>query len=306
MTHLGEAAALGTALCFAVSSLWFGWAGRRAGALAVNQFRILLATALLLALHAAAYGTPWPGAVPGARLGLLLASGAIGLVLGDVGYFHALARIGPRLASVLMATWPCMALGIAWVWHGERAGRVQLLGVAATTAGVVLVLLRPREGAAWNPDLTAAARAGAVLAGLGAASGQALGYVLARTAMLPDAAAPEGVGGLSATVVRMCAGCAGILALGALVGRPLAFRAVVRTGAARHAVLGTLVGPVAGIWLSLVAARHTETGTGAALIVTTPLFLLPIARFAYGARVGLLGLCGTLLAVAGAVVLVAG
>ena len=67
-------------------------------------------------------------------------------------------------------------------------------------------------------------------------------------------------------------------------------------------MLGTLLGPVSGVWLSMVATQQSrDIGVAAALMATAPLFLVPLARFFYGTGFGLVGWCGTLLTVAGAV-----
>jgi drug/metabolite transporter (DMT)-like permease len=304
MQNLGEAAAIGTALCWTGSSLFFGLAGRRVGSLPVNQFRILVAVPVLLGLQVAVAGELWPVHLPMDRFALLCASGLVGLVFGDLGYFHALAVIGPRISSVLMATWPAMAMTLAWATAGERPAGAEVAGLLLTTAGVVLVLLRAREGSAWNATLTVRQRALAVGGALLGACGQALGVALSRPAMRPGPDLPDGVEPVTATFVRLLAAGLGIMLLGLLQGRPGAFLQVVRGGALRATLLGTLFGPVVGIWLSMVAILHASSaGTAAALMATTPLFMMPVARFAYGARVGWLGLVGTLLVVGGAALL---
>ena len=69
----------------------------------------------------------------------LAASGVVGLVIGDLALFEALRRIGPRLALAddgagagLRHRWPGCSL------LGERPGRLALLGIAVTLAGVGL------------------------------------------------------------------------------------------------------------------------------------------------------------------------
>src|SRR5262245_33005426 len=80
MQHLGEAAAIATAISWTGSSLVFALATRRAAGLATNQFRLLAALPCLWLLHAGLEGAWWP-ALPGARGLQLAASGVIGLVL---------------------------------------------------------------------------------------------------------------------------------------------------------------------------------------------------------------------------------
>lgn len=303
-SRTGELAAIATALCWTGSSFAFAVASRRATGMATNQLRLWAALPPLAVLCLVATGRLWPVHVSDERALLLAASGVIGLVLGDVGYFHALATIGPRVASVLMAAWPAMAV-LLGLFAGERVTLAIAGGLALTTAGVVLVLLRGGAGSAWNPSLTARQRLTGVLGALLGAFGQAAGALLSRVAMRPDADLPQGVDPLEGTLVRVAA-AAVCLQLVIVVRRERgAFRKVLADPLAlRAALAGTLFGPVAGIWLSMLALRTASNlGVAAALMATTPLFMMPVARLAYGARVGLLGLLGTVLAVGGAAVL---
>lgn len=304
---VGELAALCTAVSWSGSSLAFAVSSRRVGGLAVNQFRLLLALPLLAALVAFGGGDVLARDVPAWRLQRLLWSGVVGLVLGDACYFHALTWLGPRLASVLQASWPAMATLLALAAAGEVPAAGVLLGIALTSAGVVAVLLRPGRGAAWNPQATARQRRLAVVTALLGAFGQALAMVLARPALRPGPDLPLGVPPLSGTMLRMAAALPAIVLLAAAQRRPLAALAVLRDPVAlRVAVLGTAFGPVLGVWLSMAAMRHAgDTGSAAALMATTPLFLMLVARVVHGVRIGWLGAAGTALAVAGAAVLLA-
>lgn len=304
MAYFGEICALLTALCWTGSSTSFAVASRAAGPLGSNQFRLLAGVPVLLALAWVATGLPWPMHLPHDRLVLLVLSGLFGLVLGDLGFFHALATIGPRHSSVVMATWPLFAMLIA-LCTGESFALGMLFGALLLMTGVLLVLLRSQEGAAWNPALTRRQSWIGVVAALFAAMGQASGVVLARLAMAVGPDLPEGVLPLHATVVRMVVALFGLMALSSLWQRPLAFVAVCRNKNALYAALaGAAFGPVAGVWLSMVATHHAaNVGVAAALMATTPIFMMPVAAVVYGARIGRAGIAGTVLAVAGAIVL---
>lgn len=307
MPLLGELCALLTAVCFTCSSTAFAFSSRAVGGTATNQFRLLLAVPVLLLLVLATTGSVWPAGLAGGRMWLVVGSGLAGLVLGDAGYFHALATLGPRLSSVVMATWPAQALGMALVL-GERPTGQQLSGMLLLGAGVVLVLLRGREGGAWNGALSRRAFWLGVGGALLGAFGQALGVVLAKVAMAPGDDLPSGVDPLGVTFVRMLAGAAGLQILAAAQRRPFAFLAVPRRREALlGASIGMLFGPVLGVWLSMVATRTVaNTGVAAALMATMPVFMLPVAARVYRSPIGGFGLAGTLLAVGGAAVLLLG
>lgn len=293
---------MATAVCWAGSSTAFAYASRAAGSVAVNLFRLLVAVPVLAVLAALASGQLWPWQIDGEPLLLLAASGLVGLVLGDLGLFHALAVLGPRVASVVMATWPAFTVLIetarGHVPHPNVVG-----GVLITVVGVVIVLLRSRSATAWNPKTTPRLWLSGLAGALLGALGQAGGVVLARAAMEPGPGS-DGLDPLPSTVVRMAAGAVGLQCLGFLHRRPMAWTAVLRERRTLAAAsLGAVFGPIVGVWLSMVATRHArDLGVASSLMATTPIFVMPIAAFLYGARIGWLGIVGTLLAVGGAVV----
>lgn len=302
MPYRGEIFALLTALCWTASSAVFAVASRSAGPLAANQFRLLLAVPVLLLLAWMCSGAPWPDAADD-RVVLLVLSGIVGLVIGDIGFFHALAVIGPRVSSVVMGTWPVMAVCIALLL-GEAPSLQVGAGVLLVVGGVTLVLLRSREGTAWNPGTTRAQWAWGVAGALLGACGQAGGVVLARAAMGPGDDLPAGVDPLQATVVRLCAAAVGLQLVAFVRRQPFACRSVLQSRKVLSmALLGCLFGPVLGVTLSMAATRWAASvATAASLMATTPIFMMPVARLAYGARIGLVGIGGTLLTVLGAIV----
>ena len=90
------------------------------------------------------------------------------------------------------------------------------------------------------------------------------------------------------------------------------FYSVTRIGLAFHTALGQAAAAVAirlhaisdgADPLSMVAGAFArDAGIAAALMATTPVFMLPVSVWFYGARVSALGVVGTLLAGAGVAV----
>jgi len=302
MPYLGEITSLLVAVCWTVSSTAFAVASRAAGPLAANQFRLHASLPMLLLLAMALLGAPWPAEGTGRQLGFAAASGLCGLVLGDIGYFYALAKIGPRLCSVILVSWPACVVGIEAA-QGRAPSSQVLAGIGVTLAGVVLVLLRGRDDARWDARVTPRQRLlGLFGAGLGSV-GQAAGFVLAGPAMLADGAAPP-IAPLHCTVVRMATAVVVMQGVAMAHGHGLAMRKVFAApGALRSALLGAAFGPIGGVWLSMVARNEAErsghVGLSSALMATTPLFMMPVAWKLYGAPIGWFGALGTALAVGG-------
>jgi drug/metabolite transporter (DMT)-like permease len=172
-----------------------------------------------------------------------------------------------------------------------------MLGIIA---GVVLVLTRGRGAAVavWSPQTTPAGHTWAIVAGLLGALGQGLGLVLSKMADTTAGGAP--LHSVSMTLVRMVAGLGGVLVLLALRGATRRSPARRRPMTGSAFLVGALLGPILGVWLSMYAVQQAAgTGRAAVLIALTPVLMIPISLVVYRERPGLLSWAGTLLAFAG-------
>lgn len=301
MPYAGELFAILAAICFTFSGVAFAVASKAVGPVPANHFRLVVGVPVLLAIGFFVTGQWWPVGLGVERFTLLTGSGLVGLVLGDIGFFHALATVGPRTSTVVMATWPIVTV-LASAVAGALPGAPVLAGIAMTIAGVTLVLLRSPDAAAWRPGLSRAQRISGVGGAVVGALGQAIGFELAGAGMAKGEDLPNGVEPISATVVRMTAALVGLWLVVAARRQPFAFAAVLRNPRALHAAAwGALFGPIAGVSLTMFARKHAAVpSVASALIATTPVFMMPVARVVYGSSIGGLGIVGTLLAVAGA------
>ncbi|HRN49829.1 MAG TPA: EamA family transporter [Anaerolineales bacterium] len=68
-------------------------------------------------------------------------------------------------------------------------------------------------------------------------------------------------------------------------------------------LIGSLFGPVTGVWLSLVSIQNTQVGIASTLIAMVPIFLLPVGYFVFEEKVSPRGTAGTLVALAGVAIL---
>ncbi len=313
--YVGELAALGTAVCWALCSLAFTAAGRRIGALALNQIRILMAVVLLSCAHQVLLGGFWPEGVAARQYGWLAVSGVLGLSLGDLFLFRCFLLVGPRIGTLLMTTSPIITALIAWPVLGETIGARGVAGIAVTMAGVVIVLQGRHRAGTPIPESDGSRSVG-VLMGLLGAAGQSGGLICAKLGMQVAASgavtanattADVPLNPLSATLIRMMAGGMAIWVLAAARGALPKTIVAARNGRAMAAAfVGAFLGPFCGVWLSLVSISHTATGIGATLMSTVPILMLPLARIAYGERITFGSILGTLLAVAGVAFLFVG
>ena len=297
--HLGELAALTTAVCWAVSSLAFTRAGRRIGALALNLVRLGFALVFSAALALLLRGLPLPTDASATQWAWLSLSGLVGFVFGDLCLFRAFVLLGPRLALLIMATAPPMTAVLGWLVLGETLTPTAVAGMTLTLAGIAWVIsARPAElpAVAGQEPRAMSLRTGVWL-GLGGALGQAGGLVLSKHGMGDYDA-------FAATQVRIIAGVVGFAAVYTAVGFWPRFWAALRDRvAARQAAFGALLGPFIGVSLSLVAVQNTDTGIAASIMATTPLLVIPLSAWIDREQIRWPDLAGAVLAILGVALL---
>ena len=93
-THLGELAALLTAICWTVTALSFEFAGKKVGSLAVNWIRLCIGLIFLSIFSMIYRGLIFPFDASSHIWLWLSLSGLIGFVMGDLLLFEAFVVIG--------------------------------------------------------------------------------------------------------------------------------------------------------------------------------------------------------------------
>jgi drug/metabolite transporter (DMT)-like permease len=289
----GELAALGTATAWTGSSLAMEGAARRIGSLVLNVIRLVLAFGLLSGLAAIVRGVPLPVDATAEMWGWLAVSGLIGFVFGDLCLFRALAEISARLTMLIQTTAPIFAALLGWAVLGERLPWLAVGGLVMVVVGVAwAIAARTRGGALGGAHLAR----GVVLALCGAL-GQAGGLVLSKRGLGTYSA-------VSGTQIRVLAAVVGFAAVVTVARAWPRVRAALRDRAAmKLTVAGALLGPCIGVSLSLYAVAHAPAGVAAALMATPPILVLPIA-WRRGERVGVAGVLGAVVAVAGVALIV--
>ncbi|MBU1701279.1 MAG: DMT family transporter [Candidatus Eisenbacteria bacterium] len=293
MPFIGEIAALTTATCWAFGSLLFTIAARRAGAFSLNAVRIPIAFAALTLILLASRGLQWAPQAQTRDILILALSGVIGLTLGDWGYFACLERLGPRLATALFTLAPPLTAILAIPLLGEKLGLLPVIGMVITMTGVAWVIMeRPGK------PIPRGHRIQGVVFGFIASFGQALGLILSKLGMA------DRIDPLPATAIRMAAATAGVWIMVLAGGRVQGVIRLLKDPPARWATAGaSFLGPVFGVWLSLVAVRHTKTGIAATLLAMTPILILPLVILIQKERVSPRAAIGAVVAVGGVILI---
>ncbi len=108
----------------------------------------------------------------------------------------------------------------------------------------------------------------------------------------------------SGTQIRVVAGFVGFAAVFSVLGWWRRIPAALRDGRALwHTTTGAFFGPFLGVSLSLLAVQHTAAGIAASIMSTTPILIIPAVVVLHRERVGVAGVGGAVLAVAGVALL---
>jgi drug/metabolite transporter (DMT)-like permease len=308
MQTLGQLAALGTAVCWTVTSLSFEAAGRRVGSLQVNLIRLIFAFLMFTAFGAIFHGRLLPLDAGSHVWTWLLLSGLVGFVIGDMFLFQAFVDVGARTAMLVYSSVPPMTAVLGWIILGERLTPIQLLAMALTVAGIMTVTTARVPAEIEDPTSSSGeALSGAVVRrphrtrgiwfAVVGALGQAAGLVLSRYG------APS-YDPFGATQIRTIAGVVGFAALFAFSGRWRRIGSALRDGrAVRHILRGSFFGPFLGVSLGLLAAQRAGTGVASTIIATVPVLLIPVSIALFHEKVTVREGLGAIVAVAGVALL---
>jgi drug/metabolite transporter (DMT)-like permease len=295
---LGEIFSILTSFFWAGSSTAFTVSTRIAGHRAVNRTRLLLAMLLLSVTNMIITGSPIPLGVEMYRWIWFGISGVVGLIIGDHFLLLSYRKLGSHLAMLVFSSSPLLSALFAWLAFGEILSGRDLLGIGCTVGGIVLVIQGKRgmNGVSRERDQLWKGVGAAVLA----AAGQALALITAKIGLVDEFPA------FSAVVMRMLVAAVVIWMITILKGEAkstLAWTSNKRYTA--YTAAGVIVGPVVGIWFSLLAVQFTaNVGVASALMSLSPIILLPVEHFWFGNKITLTAIIGTLLAISGVFLLI--
>ena len=290
--RIGEFAALGTSVLWALTYVQFTIAVRAIGPSRLNRLRLLVALVCLFIAHAVVYRSPIPLDAESVRWGWLILSGVFGFAVSDAFLFSALLHLGAHRTSLVMALIPVVSALLAWGLFDERLTGLQIAAAFLTVGGIALVVSAPR------PTNREGERTGHSLAGilfaLGAVAAQSLRYILSKQGM------SGGYPVLSANVIQILAATIAVWVPAFVSGTwRKSLSAPFGRRAAGTTIGGAVTGPFLGVTLSLVALARAPVGIASTLMALVPVFLLPFSRFVFKEPIGLRAIAGTALAVGG-------
>ena len=258
--------ALLTAILWSASSIASARTAKLLGGARANLARLALASVLLALWLGLSHGFGWT-----AQGWWFVASGAIGLGLGDIALFSAYARLGARLPALFTHCLGApLGAAIEWAWLGTPLHLDEALCIAVILGGVVLALAPDRHALRHDRGFLL----GCVF-GLLSACGLALSAVMSRQGFAAATAAGHPIGGVDASLLRNLGGLA-VCALWFPLTRPVAERPTLRR---LLPWLGftALVGPTLGVVCYQMALAEEKVGVVQAVVALVPLLVIPLA-----------------------------
>ncbi|WP_369744075.1 EamA family transporter [Pseudidiomarina sp. PP-1MA] len=285
---IGPLAALTAALFWTLATLLYSQAGSYLSATQLNLVKGIVACPLLLIAGWFTGQLLTLEANPATYL--LLASGVIGITLGDTLYFSALRRLGPWHTMLLEYLAPPFAALLAWVLLAQGMRLQEVVAAAIIILGIVVVISE-KPAAAKRVELSSSG----IAAGVGAALCQALGLVMSFHALQEFNMNP-----LNAALLRLLAGTLA-LTIALLILKPsllASTRAALRHTSLPWLLVAIVMGTFLAIWLQQTAIAYINPGLAQTLLATAPLWLIPI-QWLRSQPLSLRSILGALVAVAG-------
>lgn len=302
----GELIALLTTLCWSLGIFPFTEAAKRIGSAPLNQYRLLLAwiiISIILFFWNATnaidlFTTPQPYHY--LFLGL---SGIIGFSIGDYCSFTSFKLLGPKLGSLYTTFAPGAALIIGYFALNETINLIGMFGILITISGVIWLTLSKKDaGAALKVGYKRDKKG--ILFGITGALCQGIGLVLSKYGMdyyvekLPT---------MHAVWIRLLFAFLAAFIVSLFAGKLISNSKPILSNeknALPFLFLGTLLGPVIGVTLSLYSIQILEVAVAQTIFALLPLFVLPISYIIYKEKITLQSVFACIIALIGVLLLI--
>jgi drug/metabolite transporter (DMT)-like permease len=293
-SHIGEIAALVTAVCWTVTPIAFEAAGKRVGSLTVNYIRLFIAFILIGLYTLATRGLFLPLDATSTSWTWLTVSGLIGFVIGDLFLFEAYVQIGARISLLIMASVPPITAIAGFLILGETLTSLDLLGMLITVGGIVLVILV--KGSEGRKVKLSHPIKGIIYALVGAL-GQSFGTIYSKMGM-------GSYDAFASTQIRIIAAILGFTVVVSVRKHwSSIFSAFKDYKALKSIAIGSFFGPFIGVSLSLLAVQYTTTGVASTITSISRILIIPAAVFIFKEKITMKEILGALITIVGVALL---
>ena len=286
--EMGQLFALTTALIWALAVILLKRSGETVSPFALNLFRVVVSTCLLLPTVALAGQAGWHGS--SRDILILFASGIIAIATSDTLFHMSLNAVGAGISAIIDCLYAPLTVLLATVLLGERLSALQLLGMALVLSGVLAAAQHdPPHGVARRQIVLG------VIWGILAMIALALGIVIAKPVLNHSPV-------LWATAVRQI-GCLCVMVPGALLSpRRREFLRVFKPSRSwRFSLPGALLGSYLALIFWIAGMKYTNVGIAAILNQSSTIYVLILASVFLKERLTRRKLVASAVAIAGIV-----
>lgn len=289
---MGEAAALGAAVLWALTANLLTSQTRTIRAIPLSALRLLFGSTVFLALLVPLGALPELQDMSAKTALSMVGSGAVGLGVGDTLYIASLGLLGAaRTFPISGASYPLLTFVLAASFLDEEVTVLMVLGAVLIVVGLSLLV----TGSGSSPQVST--RAGTVTQGVVLAIVAAGFWALATTWLKLGSG---DLGAIAAGSLRVPAAAFFMTAIAASSPARFQIRNYGRGSLAVVAAAG-LLGSGLAAFLFIFSVQEAGAGKAAILSSTAPLFALPLSvlllservtpRIVLGTIVSILGIC---------------
>ncbi len=289
--YLGEIAALLAAICWTSTAILFEITSRKIGSVAVNILRLIFAFIILCFYTFITRGLILPVDATSSTWFWLGISGIIGLFIGDIFLFEAFALISSRVAMLIMSFVPLLTVFFGWFIIDEKLTIINILGILLTVSGVLVVAFHKNEDGKYQLK-SKFSKKGLIFAFIGAI-GQSMGIIFSKI----------GIGNYDAFAsnqVRMIIALPFFILITTYLKK---WKDVKQAFYSRRTlglvVIASILGPFAGITLSLIAVQNTTTAIASTLMALVPVLILFPSVIFLKQKIKLLDIIGAIISFIG-------
>lgn len=300
-SHLGEYAALLTAIFWTITAIAFESAGKKVGSLTTNIIRLFLAFIFIGIYSQITRGSFIPFDAGSHQWIWLSVSGLIGFVIGDLLLFEAYVVIGSRVSMLIMSLTPPITAFIGWLVMGEVLTKQNFVGMFLTILGIMIVVFDRKTDDESEPEKAKKKSVKlsypiiGILLAFGGAVGQGAGLVLSKYGM-------QDFDPFAATQIRVITGFVGFSILFIVLRKwKKVYSAIKDKNVMTRLSIGAFFGPFLGVSFSLLSVKHTTTGVASTIMAIVPILIIPPAIIFFKEKLNLKEVVGSIIAVGGVV-----
>ena len=149
--YQGEIYAILSGLFWAIAVCFFKRGGKDMPAITLNLFKNIIGVALF-AITLPVVGQSLLIDAPMSDYLLLVASGVVGMTLGDTVFFAALKKMGASLWAIVSALYAPSVIFMAYIALGERLSAMDFVGIALIVLAIILASTKKSELAAFDKE----------------------------------------------------------------------------------------------------------------------------------------------------------